>query len=73
MINIDIPSKGIFNNIDQFTFLKDPVKGKATIGVGSFGEVKLAKHIESGNLYAIKIVILIFFSSIILNILTNKL
>ncbi len=57
MINIEIQSKGIFSNIDEFIFLKDPVKGKNNIGVGSFGEVKLAKHKESGNLYAIKIVI----------------
>lgn len=36
--------------------MKDPRKDKPNLGVGSFGEVKLAQHKKSLKYYAIKII-----------------
>ena len=40
-----------FESIDEFTFVDE-----SNIGKGSFGKVKLAYHLRTNRIYAIKIV-----------------
>lgn len=44
------------NGSSEFEWIKDPKKNKTQLGLGSFGEVKLALHKASNIKYAIKIV-----------------
>lgn len=48
-MQIEINSKGYFQSITEFKFIKD-------IGVGSFGKVKLAIHRGTRKHYAIKLI-----------------
>lgn len=45
-------SYSYFSSIDEFTFINN-----STIGKGSFGKVKLAFHLRTNKIYAIKIVL----------------
>lgn len=42
-----------FQNISEFKFLE-----RKKLGKGSFGEVRLAVHIQTSKIYAIKIVLM---------------
>lgn len=46
-------------SINEFSILSPPDPTKANLGHGSYGVVKLAKHLKNNSLYALKIV---FFS-----------
>ncbi|KAL4441400.1 hypothetical protein ABPG74_013695 [Tetrahymena malaccensis] len=52
---LDLANNKKFSSITEFEFIKDPKKNKTQLGVGSFGEVKLAIHKKSGAKFAIKI------------------
>ncbi|EAR93776.2 Serine/Threonine kinase domain protein (macronuclear) [Tetrahymena thermophila SB210] len=52
---LDLANNKKFSSITEFEFIKDPKKNKTQLGVGSFGEVKLAIHKKSGTKFAIKI------------------
>ena len=49
-------SYNYFNSIDEFIFIDDN-----NIGKGSFGKVKLAFHLRTNRIYAIKIVPFLLF------------
>ena len=44
---MNIKNNGVFTKIEEFEFIIDSFRGKSTLGVGSFGEVKLARHKKS--------------------------
>ncbi|KAL4464498.1 hypothetical protein ABPG72_003908 [Tetrahymena utriculariae] len=52
---LDLVNNKKYSSIAEFEFIKDPKKNKTQLGVGSFGEVKLAIHKKSGAKFAIKI------------------
>ena len=46
-----------FTSIEEFEILPVPTSTKNCLGVGSFGNVKLARHKLTNKKYALKIVI----------------
>lgn len=53
---LDLVNNNKFSSANEFEFIKDPKKNKSQLGIGSFGEVKLAAHKKTGKKFAIKIV-----------------
>ena len=53
---LNLVDNGLFYSILEFDFIKDPIKNKSQLGMGSFGEVKLAINKKNKQKYAIKIV-----------------
>ena len=49
-------TKNKYQSISEFSFEQDPQKCSQILGIGSMGEVKLARHKNENKLYAIKIV-----------------
>ncbi len=52
-----------FTSIEQFEILPVPTSTKNCLGVGSFGNVKLARHRTSHRKFALKIVFFSYFYS----------
>lgn len=48
-MRLRIPTQKLFAAMEEFAIIKE-------IGIGSFGSVKLALHIDTNKCYAIKIV-----------------
>lgn len=49
-MRLRVTTNRYFASISEFSFIKE-------IGVGSFGSVKLALHLQTNKCYAVKIVI----------------
>lgn len=58
-------------SINEFSILSPPDPTKANLGHGSYGVVKLAKHLKNNSIYALKIVFFSHFVHILKAIITT--
>lgn len=69
---LDLVNRQLFSSMREFDLVKDAVKGKSQIGIGSFGSVSLVQHKNTGVKYAIKMVKLAQVSLMVGGKLTHR-
>ena len=52
-MKLKVPTNRYFSSIQEFSFIRD-------IGIGSFGIVKMALHLQTNRCYAVKVVLFCF-------------
>jgi len=62
MTNFDLSGYKPTHSLSEFEFLQDPKDNRSKLGLGSFATVKLAREKKTGTLFALKLVITLFFS-----------